>query len=225
MKYCIYCHQNIINGKRYVGITSQKPEQRWRNGKGYINNAYFYRAIEKYGWHNFRHDILYTNLTKEEAENLEIKLIKEFDSANPSKGYNIELGGNSTEKFSDEIKKKISNALKGHACSEETRQKISKANKGKICKPRKLSAEQIEKLRIANLGRTPWNKNRPWTSEEKAKCGGKAVCCVETGVIYKTAHEAGEALNLDFSSICKCAKGKSKTVGGYHWQYAKELTE
>jgi GntP family gluconate:H+ symporter len=76
--YCVYCHTNNINGKRYIGITCQKPEHRWRNGKGYINNSYFYRAIQKYGWHNFSHNILYMNLSKEDAEKIEVELIAEY---------------------------------------------------------------------------------------------------------------------------------------------------
>lgn len=64
-KYCVYCHTNKINGKKYIGITSQKPQHRWKNGQGYRNNEYFFRAIEKYGWHNFTHEILYTDLSKE----------------------------------------------------------------------------------------------------------------------------------------------------------------
>lgn len=80
MKYCVYCHTNKINGKKYIGITSQKPEHRWRNGEGYKNNEYFYHSIQKYGWHNFSHEILYTDLSKIEAENLEIKLIAEYDT-------------------------------------------------------------------------------------------------------------------------------------------------
>jgi len=223
MKYCIYCHINKVNGKKYIGITSQKPENRWRNGNGYKNNNHFYKAIEKYGWHNFTHEILYTDLSKKEAESLEIKIISEYNTTNPLKGYNIELGGNSTEKFTDEIKKKISKALKGHACTDETRKKISKAKTGKKIKRDKMTPEQIEKNRISHLGQTPWNKGRPWTNEEKAKCGGKKVKCVELDKVYNSAHEAGADLKLDFSSICKCAKGKAKTVGGYHWEYIKEL--
>lgn len=47
--YTVYMHISP-SGKRYVGITRQRPVARWKNGRGYINNEYFYRAIKKYGW-------------------------------------------------------------------------------------------------------------------------------------------------------------------------------
>lgn len=227
MKYCVYCHTNKINGKKYIGITSQKPEQRWRNGEGYKNNEYFYRSIQKYGWHNFSHEILYTDLSKIEAENLEIKLIAEYDTTKNENGYNIESGGNSTEKFTDEIKHKISNALKGHTCSEKTRQKISIANKGKPNKNKgcKMSPEVRQKNSACHLGQKAWNKGRAWSAEEKAKCGGKMVKCVELNRIYRTAHEASTELGIDFSSICKCRRGKAKTAGGYHWEEWELLSD
>ena len=53
MSYKIYAHINKINGKIYIGQTCRKNvNQRWRNGRGYINNVAFYRAIQKYGWDN-----------------------------------------------------------------------------------------------------------------------------------------------------------------------------
>lgn len=121
--YCVYCHTNRKNKKKYIGITCQKPECRWRHGEGYRNNKYFYRAIKKYGWENFDHIVLYDGLQKNEAECLEIKLIHNNKTTDINYGYNIEHGGNGTDKFNDETKKKISNALKGHICSEETRKK------------------------------------------------------------------------------------------------------
>ena len=66
-KYTLYRHV-APNGKMYVGITSKKPEYRWENGNGYEANQHFTRAIKKYGWDNFKHEILLTNLSEEDAK-------------------------------------------------------------------------------------------------------------------------------------------------------------
>lgn len=111
--YLVYIHTNKMNNKKYIGITSKSPEERWRNGLGYWNNKYFYRAIKKYGWDDgFKHEIASANLTEEEACNLEISLIAKFDTTNPQKGYNSDLGG-SCGKHSEEIRKKMSEIKKG----------------------------------------------------------------------------------------------------------------
>lgn len=47
--YTIYMHKNKINGKIYIGQTSQNPIKRWNNGRGYIDSSKFYNAILKYG--------------------------------------------------------------------------------------------------------------------------------------------------------------------------------
>lgn len=47
--YTIYMHKNKINGKIYIGQTSQEPKKRWDNGRGYIDCSRFYNAILKYG--------------------------------------------------------------------------------------------------------------------------------------------------------------------------------
>ena len=146
-RFVVYCHTNKENGKKYVGITSQNPEKRWRNGEGYKNNEYFYRAIQKYGWHNFTHEILYTGLSVSAAEVKEKELIKEYGCYMPENGYNIQLGGNSGVKFTQESKRKISLALSGkpksdehkihlgvartgHAVDESTRRKLKERNSG-----------------------------------------------------------------------------------------------
>ena len=122
----IYCHTNKVNGKKYVGITCKKnPNQRWNNGRGYKPNvsknesdSIFYRAILKYGWDNFEHEILRSDVkTLEEANNLESYYIKKYNSCvffKNSNGYNMTLGGDGT---------------KGHPISDVSKIKIGNANK------------------------------------------------------------------------------------------------
>lgn len=96
--YSVYMHITP-NNKRYIGITKQKPKQRWNSGYGYIQNKYFFNAILKYGWNNIEHQILFTRLSQEEAEEKEIELIAKYKSNNRKYGYNIEKGGHVNKGF------------------------------------------------------------------------------------------------------------------------------
>ena len=126
-KFVVYKHTSP-NGKVYIGITSQKLNRRFRDGKGYYNNKHFYNAIKKYGWDNFSHEVLFDNLTEEEAKLMEQFYIALYDSF--KNGYNRTLGGE---------------GLLGYTPTEETRIKLRNANIGK-----KPSPETIEK-RIESL--------------------------------------------------------------------------
>lgn len=66
-------------------------------------------------------------------------------------------------------------------------------------------------------------ENLRWvTSRENMENGpSKKVLCVETGIIYPSLMEAYRQTGADHSHIIKCCKGKYKTAGGYHWQYAE----
>ena len=112
-KFIVYKHTSP-NGKVYIGITSQKPNRRFRDGKGYYNNKHFYNAIKKYGWDNFSHEVLFDNLTEEEAKLMEQFYIALYDSF--KNGYNRTLGGE---------------GLLGYTPTEETRIKLRNANIGK----------------------------------------------------------------------------------------------
>ena len=123
--YTVYQHKNKINGKVYIGITSRDPIERWGNeGRNYQSSPHFYSAIQKYGWDNFEHNILFENLTKEQAREKERELIREFNSMDRQYGYNCTSGGDFFE-LNDETKQKISRAMMNnknglnHPCSEE----------------------------------------------------------------------------------------------------------
>ena len=91
--YKVYMHKNKVNGKVYIGQTSQSLNRRWNNGKGYASCKFFNRAIEKYGWDNFEHLLLNDNLSKDEADKLEKLYIQKYECYKPECGYNVSLGG------------------------------------------------------------------------------------------------------------------------------------
>ena len=61
-------------------MTSQSPNERFRNGNGYKSSPHFFHAIQKYGWNNFDHMILAQNLSKDEAIRKEIEIIALYRS-------------------------------------------------------------------------------------------------------------------------------------------------
>lgn len=220
--YTVYQHVNTINGKKYVGITSRNPEERWgRNGSNYQTSPHFYAAIQKYGWDNFEHNILFTCLSKEEACEKEQELIKLYNLTDKTCGYNSTPGGESYQ-MTDEIKQKISVALMGnqnsagHICSEETRKKISKALIGTV----------FSEERLQHMSEAAKNRHVPCSEEKKMKLRQnyphkRKVYCVELDTIYESVQECGRQLGLHATTVSKVCRGILKTTGGYHLQYAE----
>lgn len=116
--YKVYKH-TCPNGKVYIGITHQNPLTRWAGGFGYETQTYFWRAIVKYGWINIQHEILYDNLSEGEAKEMEIRLIKEYNSQDINCGYNIDLGYDHLQ--SKESRKKRAETKRGKKWSERRR--------------------------------------------------------------------------------------------------------
>lgn len=138
MSYTVYMHENKLNGKKYIGITSTKPERRWQNGNGYKTQLLFSRAIKKYGWDEFNHYILFTNLTKESAKKKEIKLIEKYQTTNKKYGYNMSKGGEIPVGYerTEELNKHMSEIKKGHKYNlgkHHAKETIAKMSKPIIC--------------------------------------------------------------------------------------------
>lgn len=219
LSYFVYKHTNLVNGKVYIGITSRLPEKRWgRNGCNYRSNHHFYNAILKYGWDSgFLHEILYSGLTKENAEEYERDLIRHFNSANPEYGYNIALGGNSVGKMSDATKKKISASNKGKRRTLEQRKKMSDIAK-------ESSLERSERFRKIRANFKNWNDGVVFTEEQKDLIKGntyRPVYCSELNRTFKSISFAARELDLYPELICQVCMGRRKTTGGYHFEYAK----
>lgn len=232
-KWCVYKHTNKINGKVYIGQTCQDPEQRWGNGEKYRSCVLFYRAIKKYGWDNFNHEIIAKNLTKTEADFLEQDTIKKYKTTDANYGYNLKEGG-SHGKYTESSKLKMSrnhsdvskekNPMYGKHHTKETIEKIKIAKQIYNSNNKRPPMSQETKNKISKA-----NKGKRRTIEQKQKIRSslktKPVICIETGICYKGACEIEEKLGLNHSSIIRCCKGKQKTCGGYHWKYMSDIKD
>ena len=210
--YIVYCHTNKIDGKRYVGITKNKPEKRWKNGKGYRHNSYFYSAIQKYGWEEFYHEILFTGLVKEEAEKKEIELISKWNLTDRRFGYNIEGGGNLNKKVSERTKKLLSKITKKQM-TEEAKRHLSLCAikqfecKGHPCLGKKCSEHTKNKLSKA-------------LNFRKKKIGQYDL---EGNLIqvYDSLHQLEQETGFFRSAITNYIKGNTNYCYGYVWKYEK----
>lgn len=89
----MYCYMiiNKINQKKYIGITINF-EKRMAQHKRQKTSSLIHQAIQKYGEENFEYQIIASELSVEEAEEMEISLIEKENSLVPN-GYNIAKGG------------------------------------------------------------------------------------------------------------------------------------
>ena len=160
--YTVYMHI-APNGKKYIGITKQKPVKRWLHGKGYQKQEYFFNAILKYGWDNLKHQILIEGLTREQAEEKQKEYIKKYKTNIRKYGYNIENGGR-LQKVSQETKEKLRLANLGKRHSQETCEKFRELERQRWLDP-EYRDNQVKK----RLGKTPWNKGKKTPLEVREK--------------------------------------------------------
>jgi len=209
----IYVLTNKINGKQYVGQTTQTFNKRLQ-GHLYMSNKekprmVIGRAIKKYGIDSFgieTHDIM--NCCLDDTEKV---MIKTLNTKTPN-GYNVIDGGNTTYGFhhTEETKKKMSlsnigennpmygkigdkNPNYGSHRTKDTKRKISK-----IAVNRKYSKKSKEKMSISSCKYT----------YEITKPSG------DIEIIINMCQYCSNN-NLDQSTMYKVAKGKYKYHKGY----------
>ena len=153
--FTVYKHTSP-NGKVYIGITGKDTKKRWgKDGKGYRDNKHFMNAIQKYGWSNITHEILFSNFTEEEAKLMEQCLIALYESMNPQKGYNKTLGGD---------------GVLGYKATEETRKKLSESLKKTYAE----NPQYREHLRKIHLGSNNHMYGKTVSKDTRKKIGEKS---------------------------------------------------
>ena len=198
--YTLYRHITPSN-KVYVGITCQKPAWRWNHGKGYCRKSqpYFARAIEKYGWDNIKHEILFEGLTEEKAKRFEIELIRFYKMLAMS--YNMTNGGDGHRGTYD----------RSHIIvSEETRKKMSESHKGKNVGKKNPNYGKHETLwSYGRFGKMHPASKSVYQYDKQGRFIKKWLCL----------SDAERQLGVLVTNITAVCRGKKFTSGGFRWSY------
>lgn len=215
-EYCVYCHTNKINDKKYIGQTKLSPNKRWgAKGEKYKGCRYFYAAIQKYGWDNFSHEIIASNLTLEEANSFEELLINKLETQSHDKGYNIAYGGNN-KLFTDETKEMLSHQRSGGKncnakmviCDDVLYDYIGACAEHYNVNRRLMNGWLLEelpmpeyfiskKLRFANKDFSYKKETGSLRGRDNNK--SRAVLC--NGKIFETVHDCAEFYNIKFNTM------------------------
>lgn len=242
--YCVYKHTSP-SGKVYIGITKQTASERWKNGLGYRSSPHFWSAIQKYGWENFSHEILFSNLCEEDACLTEQRIIAECNSMNRAFGYNERSGGQTGSRISEIVRERMSQSrrrfyeehpeektllsskIRGFHHTEEARRKMSEA-----AKRRHYTLTDEWKRNIGNANRARLISDGELYEQTCVRCrengkkSAKPIVQLDLSgsfvASFENAHEAERVTGIRNGNISSCCRGKAKSAGGYKWRYANE---
>ena len=221
----IYCIQNKINKKTYVG-QSVDIQKRWKYHISHLNNnshdnLYLQKAWNKYGKDNFSFRVLEICSQSElnEKETMWCNKFRPLVYNLGATGRQHTMSESTKEKMrlanlgnkngfygkthTKQTKELLAKLKKGTHLSYETRQKISEKNKGKIgyWRGKKRSDEDIKKaIRFKKVNQYDLDHNfiKLWNSIK----------------------EASLTLNINLNSIIRVCKGTRHKAGNYYWEYA-----
>lgn len=217
--YTVYMHVNKINDKKYVGIT-KNVKRRWSFCGIEYKNQYFGNAIRKYGWENFDHLILFKNLSKIEACNKEIELIRKYNTTNSLYGYNISLGGDGVNRQFNNI---YQYSMEGYFIKKyenildvlEDLALTSSANIYACC-----AGNRVSSYGFRWFYEYQGDKIKPEKSPMERTIEGESIPLYQYSLQgdfikkYKSRQEVLEKLNIDTQF---CTRGITKTAGNFQW--------
>lgn len=216
----IYKITNNINNKVYIG-QSINIESRIKDHffKNYSNEKHYHGVLDKEiretGVENFSWEIL-KECKREELNQYEIYYISLYNSCDPLKGYNIKGGGSP---ILNGQKRKIidTDTLKIYdGCMECANQLgISQGDLSRVCNHLQGQIKGHHFMYLDEYNEKGKIDYKPIENHGQSK----QVKCLETNVIFDSAHEAGRQMGLNFRLISAVCNGKRKTTGGYHFIY------
>lgn len=225
--YCVYKHTSP-SGKVYIGITSMNPLKRWKNGKGYELCTAFNRAIQKYGWDNIKHEILFSGLSKKAACQKEQELIKRYASTDPEYGYNLTSGGEHYEPNAEWCKRLSASNKQYYKDHPEARKRISESQRGrKLPEERKQKIKNSMKQFFIDHPEQRYERGNSFRGKKRGEAFSKAlgerkskrIVCNETGEIFPSLTCASEKIGTSRTGITNQLHGRSKTCKGYTFSF------
>lgn len=226
----IYCIENMINNKKYIG-QSTNINDRWRRHKGELNrgvhdNDYLKKSWNKNGENNFKFYVLeYCNV--DELDDKERYYIDLYNALNRDCGYNLKTGGQDNGVCASEyVRNKISSALKRAYSENEDLRQQSRENA--------LKQWANPEIKAKILGENNGMYGRHHTEDAKQKMSEKKkgkpstkrnttpVLCIELNKVFDCAATAANELSTWSGGILEVCKGNRKTAGGYHWKFLLE---
>lgn len=229
--FVVYLLKNKVNSKCYIGVTTQQLKKRLRYHRN--NSAtYIGRAIKKYGWENFKVEILEECASPDELFKREIYWIKTLNTKVPN-GYSLTDGGEGSP---------------GTACSEEL--KLAKSlgspkkrhvqciNTGEIFHSINAAAKHFNIL-SSGISLVCQGKNMhvgglkfqycdsPLSEEELLRthlpARREAIRCVETNEIFESIADAARHFGINYSRVSTSCNGRClNSAFKYHFEYMNE---
>lgn len=226
----IYKIVQISTGIVYIGQTKMKFikrywHHRWKLKHNNHDNKYLQNTWNKYGENDFKFEVIHILKEHENLDELEIMYISKYDSYN--NGFNLTTGGDGKNNcpMSEKAKKivgmknRIHNMGKKH--TEKTKIQMSKSSQH-----RKLTSEQIEKLKQSRLEKGFSNESKQKMS--KSHLGSNNAVSVINEVQAKNIKiklikgermiNISKELNINYAiikSILQCKVWKQIYVEGW----------
>jgi len=174
----IYCIENKINNKKYIGLTTTDLKTRFNQHCQPSHKLTISNAIRKHGKENFTIRELDSASTIDELNKLEQKWIKNYDTYN--NGYNETKGGHGLtgKKLTKEHKDKIAKArLRENRSEEEIKGMQERYWSGPLSKQKgkdhpnygKETPQDVrDKISESNIGREAWNEGKTGIYSEES---------------------------------------------------------
>lgn len=216
MKTTVYVYTNKIDGKKYVGTTTQTIKKRAKNGRGYQRCARFWDAIQLHGWDNFECEIVAVVDSTEEACRLEKELISIYKSNQEEYGYNLEAGGKDKGDIAESTRAKLS-ALGHRKHSPESVERAAAKHRGlKHSEETKRAMSEKRK----EMAKTEWFKDH--VEKMHASTRKKVAVLDASGNVeaaFESIADAAKSFGTDASCISRVCSGERQLAAGRKWVY------